>query len=313
MTIESTLIKTAKQYGSVGVLYGGTSAEREISLMTGTAVYQALTNLGISAHPIDVGDDISQQLKGLNLDRIFIALHGPGGEDGTVQSVLDDLNIPYTGSGVTSSALAMDKKRSKELWQEMGLPTSHFFVLTKETDWIKTLHALGGKSMVKPASEGSSIGMSRVTTPLQLQEAWAIAAEFDTTVIAEPLLEGNEYTVAIVNGRVLPSIRISANHEFYNYDAKYYSDETSYFCPSGLSVEREREIQQISLAAFKSLGCKDWGRVDIMTDEIDQFQLLEVNTVPGMTSHSLVPMAAAAVGLDFDQLVFEILKASCDE
>ncbi|MDG0969879.1 MAG: D-alanine--D-alanine ligase [Porticoccaceae bacterium] len=313
MTIKSTLTKTVRQYGSVGVLYGGTSAERQISLMTGTAVYQALTNLGISAHLIDVGDDISQQLEGLQVERIFIALHGPGGEDGTVQSVLDDLKIPYTGSGVASSALAMDKKRSKELWQEIGLPTSQFVVLNKDTDWVKTLHALGGKSMVKPASEGSSIGMSRVTTPLQLQEAWAIAAEFDTTIIAEPLLEGNEYTVAILNGRVLPSIRISADHEFYDYDAKYYSDETSYFCPSGLSAEREQEIQQISLAAFRSLGCEGWGRVDIMTDEMGQFQLLEVNTVPGMTSHSLVPMAAAAVGLDFDQLVFEILKASCDE
>jgi D-alanine-D-alanine ligase len=301
---------TMSKFGRVGLLYGGTSSEREVSLMSGTAVHKALQDLGVDVVAIDAQDDLLQTLPSYNLDRVFIALHGPGGEDGTLQGALEYLGLPYTGSGVLASALAMDKLRCKQMWQGIGLATTDFAVLEQQSDWAVIMQSLGGKAMVKPACEGSSIGMSRAETPEQLQQAWQHAAEFDMTVIAEPLLEGAEYTVAILGDQALPSIRIRTNEVFYDYQAKYFSDDTQYQCPSDLSSERESEIRKLSMDAFNTLGCSGWGRVDLMMDSKEQFQLLEVNTSPGMTSHSLVPMAAKAAGLNFEQLVLAILEES---
>ena len=298
------------KFGRVGLLYGGTSSEREVSLMSGAAVHQALQNLGVDVVLIDAQNDLLQTLPSHNLDRVFIALHGPGGEDGTLQGALEYLGLPYTGSGVLASALAMDKLRCKQMWQGIGLATADFAVLDSQSDWTGIMQCLGGKAMVKPASEGSSIGMSRAETPEQLQLAWKQAAEFDMTVIAEPLLEGKEYTVAILGDQALPSIRIHTDEVFYDYQAKYFSDATQYQCPSDLSPERETEIRQLSMDAFNTVGCRGWGRVDLMVDSNNKFQLLEVNTSPGMTSHSLVPMAAKVAGLDFDQLALAILEES---
>ena len=298
------------KFGRVGLLYGGTSSEREVSLMSGAAVHQALQNLGVDVVLIDAQNDLLQTLPSHNLDRVFIALHGPGGEDGTLQGALEYLGLPYTGSGVLASALAMDKLRCKQMWQGIGLATADFAVLDSQSDWTGIMQCLGGKAMVKPASEGSSIGMSRAETPEQLQLAWKQAAEFDMTVIAEPLLEGAEYTVAILGDQALPSIRIHTDEVFYDYQAKYFSDATQYQCPSDLSPERETEIRQLSMDAFNTVGCRGWGRVDLMVDSNNKFQLLEVNTSPGMTSHSLVPIAAKVAGLDFDQLVLAILEES---
>lgn len=298
------------KFGRVGLLYGGTSSEREVSLMSGTAILSALQNLDVDVVAIDVQHDLLQILPGHNLDRVFIALHGPGGEDGTLQGALEYLGLPYTGSGVMASALAMDKLRCKQMWQGIGLATADFAVLDEQSDWTYVMESLGGKVMVKPASEGSSLGMSRAETPAQLRQAWQHAAEFDMTVIAEPLLEGAEYTVAILGDQALPSIRIFTDDVFYDYHAKYFSDDTQYQCPSDLSAEREAEICKLSLAAFNTVGCSGWGRVDLMVDGSDRFQLLEVNTSPGMTSHSLVPMAAEASGLNFEQLVLAILEES---
>ena len=301
---------SSHKFGRVGLLYGGTSSEREVSLKSGSAVHQSLLNLGIDVIAIDAQDDVIQVLPGHKLDRVFIALHGPGGEDGTLQGALEYLRLPYTGSGVLASALAMDKLRCKQMWQGIALPTPAFSVLDAQSDWLGIMQSLGGKAMVKPACEGSSIGMSRAETPAQLKQAWVHAAEFGLTVIAESLMEGAEYTVAILGDQALPSIRIETCETFYDYRAKYFSDATQYMCPSDLSSEREAEIRELSMAAFNSLACKGWGRVDLMLDADDSFQLLEVNTSPGMTSHSLVPMAAKAADLNFDQLVLAILEAS---
>ncbi|MDG1311420.1 MAG: D-alanine--D-alanine ligase [Porticoccaceae bacterium] len=296
--------------GRVGLLYGGTSSEREISLMSGYAVHKAMLSLGIDVVAIDADENLLQTLPSHNLDRVFIALHGPGGEDGTLQGALEYLGIPYTGSGVLASALAMDKLRCKQMWQGIGLPTADFAVLEEESNWPDIMQRLGGKAMVKPACEGSSIGMSPAETEQQLQQAWAEASRFGATVIAEPLMEGEEYTVAILGDQVLPSVRIQASAVFYDYQAKYFSDETQYFCPSGLSDELETELRTLCMNAFRSVGCSGWGRVDVMVDNQGKFQLLEVNTVPGMTGHSLVPMAAEAAGLKFEQLVQAILEES---
>jgi D-alanine-D-alanine ligase len=303
-----------EKFGRVGLLYGGTSSEREVSLMSGAAIHKALQNLGVDVVAIDAGDDLLQQLPDYKLDRVFIALHGVGGEDGTLQGALEYLNLSYTGSGVLASALAMDKLRCKQMWQGIGLPTTDFALLQSDSDWAAILEQLGGSVMVKPACEGSSIGMSRAQTAEQLEKAWRDAAAIDSdqqiAVIAEPLLPGPEYTVAVLDGQVLPSIRIESNAEFYDYEAKYFSDQTQYLCPSELSEHREQALQQLCLQAFESVGCRGWGRVDVMVDGQGNFQLLEVNTVPGMTSHSLVPMAAKAAGLSFEQLVEKVLEVS---
>jgi len=297
-------------FGKLGLLYGGLSSEREISLMSGTEVLAALRNLGTDVTAIDVQDNLIEQLLEHRIERAFIALHGPGGEDGTVQGALQYLGIPYTGSGVMASAMAMDKLRCKQLWRGMGLPTADFVVLQENSDWHEVLEALGGSAVVKPATEGSSMGMSIAQSAEQLQQAWQLASQYDHRVLAESKLEGQEYTVAVLGERPLPSIRIKAASTFYDYQAKYFSDNTQYFCPSGLSDRRESELADLALAAFRSLDCRGWGRVDVMTDSRGDFQILEVNTVPGMTSHSLVPMAARAEGISFDHLVQTILEES---
>jgi len=304
------MTSVASTMGRVGLLYGGQSSEREVSLASGLAIANALQRLSIDSCPIDAGDDLIEQLQRHQLDRVFIALHGPGGEDGTLQGALEHLGLPYTGSGVLASALAMDKLRCKRLWRGLGLPTADFVALDAHSDWSDVLASLGGSVMVKPSREGSSIGMSRVDSVDQLEHAWRRAADLDSEVIAERRLVGAEYTVAIVAGSVLPAIRITTGGAFYDYQAKYNSTETEYFCPSGLSSAREQRLGELCLAAFGSLDCRGWGRVDVMADERGEFQLLEVNTVPGMTDQSLVPKAAAAAGVSFDQLIVNILQAS---
>tara|TARA_R110002124_G_scaffold104335_3_gene254098 strand:- start:6326 stop:7252 length:927 start_codon:yes stop_codon:yes gene_type:complete len=299
-----------QKYGRVGVLYGGTSAEREISLISGSSVIAALQRSGVDLVPIDVGADLLQQLPQLSLTRVLIMLHGPGGEDGSLQGALQFLGLPYTGSGVFASALAMDKLHSKQFWQGVGLPTAKFAVLNDSTDWQETLDALGGVVMVKPSHEGSSLGMTRADSAAELKKAWVEAAALDSSVIAEQWISGAEYTVALLNGEVLPPIRLETDHSFYDYNAKYLADDTRYLCPCGLDQDREAELKELALAAFNSLGCSGWGRVDVMCDQASNFQLLEVNTVPGMTDHSLVPMAAKAAGYSFDELVLKILDTS---
>ncbi|MDB2360563.1 D-alanine--D-alanine ligase [Porticoccaceae bacterium] len=297
-------------FGRVAVLYGGTSSEREISLLTGEAIIQALELLGVETVAIDIKENALDAIAKANVDRAFIALHGPGGEDGTLQGALEYLKIPYTGSGVMASALAMDKLRCKQLWKGIGLATTDFAALNQSTDWQATMNQLGGSVVVKPACEGSSVGMSIAKSAQQLEQAWQLAAQYDAKVLAEPQLTGDEYTVAILDGKALPSIRIQANATFYDYEAKYHSDKTEYFCPSGLDVEREKELAQLSIDAFNSIDGRGWGRVDVMADQNGRFNLLEVNTVPGMTSHSLVPMAGLAAGLKFEDVVRVILEGS---
>ncbi len=296
--------------GRVGVLFGGQSAEREISLQSGTAVINALKEAGIDPVVIDVGENAISDIQAAKLDRAFIALHGPGGEDGRIQAVLEYLKIPYTGSDVQSSALAMDKLRSKQLWRGVGLPTPDFAVLQAHTDWAAVLDNLGGEVMVKPAHEGSSIGMSRVQSATELQAAYQNAAQYDGSVLVERLITGGEYTVAILDGKALAPIKLETDHRFYDFDAKYLAEDTRYLCPCGLSEAKEKELRELALNAFSALGCRGWGRVDVMADSAQNFYLLEVNTVPGMTSHSLVPMAAKAEGLSFAQLVIAVLLAS---
>lgn len=313
MPIDQKLKST---FGRVGVLYGGQSAEREISLQSGAAVFAALQEAGVDSVLIDVGDNIIADVKNANIDRAFLALHGPGGEDGRIQALLEYLHIPYTGSGVQASALAMDKLHTKQVWRgvalegSQNLPTPAYAVLTKESDFAAVLQKLGGEVMVKPANEGSSIGMSRVKTAEDLKLAFEKAAEFQGSVLVEQLIVGAEYTVAILDGEALPPIKLETDHSFYDFNAKYIADDTRYICPCGLSVDKETELKQMASAAFAAIGCRGWGRVDVMADAQQNFYLLEVNTAPGMTSHSLVPMAAKAKGLSFVELVLTILNAS---
>ncbi len=295
--------------GRVGVLYGGTSAERDISLQTGAAVLNALQQSGVDAVGIDIGADAIAQIQATPMDLAFIALHGPGGEDGRIQGVLEYMGIPYTGSDVSASALAMDKLRSKQLWAGIGLSTPEFAIVNADSDWDRVLKNLGGDAIVKPAHEGSSIGMARVQSGAELAEAYRQAAHYDGSVLVERLITGSEYTVAILDGEALPPIKLETDHRFYDYDAKYLADDTRYLCPCGLDSEREKGLKSLALQAFDSLGCRGWGRVDVMADQLGNFYLLEVNTVPGMTSHSLVPMAAQAAGLSFAELVVRIVRA----
>lgn len=299
-----------QQLGRVGVLLGGTSSEREISLQSGAAVVAALAEAGIEHVAIDVGTNAIADIQAAKIDRAFLALHGAGGEDGRIQAVLEYLNIPFTGSGVQASALAMDKLRTKQLWRGVNLPTPDFAVLNSHSDWAKTLADLGGEVMVKPAHEGSSIGMARVRSARELADAYNDAAKYDGSVIAEKLIVGSEFTVAIVGGEALPSIKLETDHTFYDFNAKYIANDTRYICPSGLSQEKETELKTLAIAAFDAVGCDGWGRVDVMADKLLNFYLLEVNTLPGMTSHSLVPMAAKARGLTFSELVLTILRCS---
>lgn len=310
-TISLPLDESIKrELGRVGVLLGGQSAEREISLQSGAAVTAALKEIGLDPIVIDVGVNAIADIQAAKLDRAFIALHGPGGEDGRIQAVLEYLQIPYTGSDVQSSALAMDKLRSKHLWRGMGLSTPDYATLNGDSNWEEVLQSLGGDVMVKPAHEGSSIGMSRVQSARELEAAYNAAAKYDGNVLVERVITGAEYTVAILAGKALPPIKLETNHRFYDFDAKYLADDTNYICPCGLDAEKDQELRQLALNAFNALGCRGWGRVDVMADSNGGFYLLEVNTVPGMTSHSLVPMAARAEGLSFEQLVALVLRAS---
>ncbi|MDQ2075089.1 D-alanine--D-alanine ligase [Marinimicrobium sp. ABcell2] len=300
----------SQSLGRVGVLFGGVSAEREISLQSGAAVMQALSDLGIEHVGIDIGATAIADIQAAQLDRAFVALHGPGGEDGRIQAVLEYLHIPYTGSDVQSSALAMDKLRSKQLWSGVGLPTPEFSVLDSQSDFSAVLQSLGGEAFVKPAHEGSSLGMARVGSVEELTQAYEAAAKFDGSVLVERLVTGAEYTVAILGDSALPPIKLETDHRFYDFDAKYLADDTRYICPCGLDEKKEQQLKDLALQAFSSLGCRGWGRVDVMADQAGDFYLLEVNTIPGMTSHSLVPMAARAEGLSFSALILRILQES---
>lgn len=294
--------------GKVAVLMGGWSSEREVSLNSGHAVLMALQNRGVDAVGIDVNrKTVLAELQQGGFDRVFIILHGPGGEDGVIQGALEVLDIPYTGSGVMASAIAMDKLRTKQLLCGSNLPTPQYMLLDDDTDLNYVVAELGLPLMVKPALEGSSIGMSRVDDEEQMPQAYATAAQFEGLVFAEQWVTGNEYTVAILNGRALPVIRLETPRTFYDYEAKYVSNDTKYHCPCGLGAEEEGRLQRLALSAFNTVGAEGWGRVDIICDQDDKPYIIELNTVPGMTDHSLVPMAARAAGMEFDELVYRIL------
>jgi D-alanine-D-alanine ligase len=300
----------AGDFGKVGVLLGGTSAEREVSLKSGGAVLAGLKRRGIDAHGVDVGPDILDVLQRGRFARVFLALHGRGGEDGTMQGALELLGIPYTGSGVMASALGMDKWRTKLVWHAAGLPIPEYALLDERTDFAAVEARLGLPLFVKPANEGSSVGISKVKTVGALPAAYAEASRHDRLVLAERFIGGGEYTAAILNGKALPVIKIEPANEFYDYEAKYLRDDTRYLCPCGLPAEQEQEIQRLALRGFDVLGCRGWGRVDFLLDQSGKPYLLEVNTAPGMTDHSLVPMAARAAGIEFDELVWRILAAT---
>ena len=303
-------IQRASDFGKVAVLMGGVSAEREVSLKSGRAVHAALLQRGVDAHAIDAGYDVVRQLASGNFAHVFIALHGRGGEDGVIQGALETLRLPYTGSGVLGSALGMDKLRSKWLWQSVGLSVPAFDVVDEKTDSAALIERLGLPLMIKPAHEGSSLGVSKVKDAAQLPPAIAAARKLDESVLAEQFIQGGEYTCAILDRAALPMIRIETSHEFYDYEAKYFADDTRYLCPCGLPETKEKELQAIALRAFDALACRGWGRVDFIVDGNGKPWLIEVNTVPGMTDHSLVPMAARQAGIAFDELVWRILETS---
>ena len=297
-------------FGKVAVLLGGDSAEREISLMSGQAVHEALVERGVDAQVVDSAANLIATLEAGNFDRAWNALHGRGGEDGKIQGLLDFMGIPFTGSGVKGSAIGMDKLRTKQLLAGAGLATPDYRVLRGPQDFEETLVDLGLPLMIKPSEEGSSIGLTRVERADELATAFASAAQFDCEVFAECWVHGKEYTAAVLQDEALPLVRIDAANTFYDYQAKYFSDETGYVCPSGLTVEQERDFGAQALRAFDAIGADGWGRVDFMLGDSGVPLWLEVNTVPGMTSHSLVPMAAAAAGIDFGELVWRILETS---
>lgn len=296
--------------GKIAVLMGGESAERAVSLRSGEAVFTALQNAGADVIAIDVQGDALGLLISAKFDIAFIAMHGRGGEDGCIQGMLEWLKIPYTGSGVLASALAMDKWRTKLLWQAAGLPTPKAYLLDTNSDWLQIIKDLDQNAIVKPAREGSSIGMRKVQTSQELQESYIYAKEFDGLVLAEKWISGAEFTVAIVNGEALPPIGLKTTHSFYDYDAKYQATDTTYLLPCGLSAEKEQELKDLALRAFQVLGCEGWARLDVMQDAEGNFWLLEANTAPGMTDHSLVPMAAKAAGMDFTTLVLKLLQTT---
>jgi len=310
---DPTALKRAsepKEFGRVAVLFGGDSSEREISLLSGNAVLAALKRNRVDAQAFDPRDKPLTMLLEERFDRVWIALHGPGGEDGTLQGALEYLGVPYTGSGVMGSAIGMDKLRTKRLAQASGVATSPFVVLTGPQDFDHAVEKLGLPMIVKPATQGSSVGMTKVMTAADLPAAYEAAAKTDRIVFAESWIVGGEYTVSILQGRALPSIRIETPRSFYDYEAKYFRDDTKYHCPSGLSAPAEQHLANLALATFDAAGAEGWGRVDFMMDAAGRPLLLEFNTIPGMTDHSLVPMAARAAGMDFDQLVWRVLETS---
>lgn len=295
-------------FGKVAVLLGGNSGERSVSLKSGEEIYQAMVRSGIDAVKIDPIDDVVKQLKEQNIERAFIALHGPGGEDGTIQGLLEFLNIPYTGSGVKASALCMDKWRTKLIWSALALPTPTY----QQVENVRELNQFADKHglpmMVKPALEGSSLGISKVSKLTDVDDAFEQAAKTESPVMVEQFIQGKEFAIAILNDEALPVIQLKTDNDFYDFDAKYISNDTQYLIPCGLSAEKDSELQALALQAYQSLDCRGWGRVDVMQDENEKFWLIEVNTIPGMTDHSLVPMAAKAKKLTFDDLVVAILE-----
>ena len=307
-TIQMSDLK--QKFGEVAVLMGGWAAEREVSLKSGAAVLAALQSAGVDAEGIDVGRDILTVLSEGGYDRVFNILHGRGGEDGVIQGVLDVLQLPYTGCGVMASAVSMDKLMTKRIWMGAGLPTPKFEMLHKDTDFAAVVERLGLPLMVKPATEGSSIGMAKVNEASQLQAAWQEAAKYDDNVFAEQWIEGDEYTCALLDGEAQPLIRLEVQNDFYDYEAKYQSNDTQYHCPCGLNADDEASLQALSQQAFAVVDGEGWGRVDMMRDRSGKTWLIEVNTVPGMTSHSLVPMAAKANGISFEDLVIKILETT---
>lgn len=303
-----------QKYGKVAIMFGGSSAEREVSLNSGEAVLNALLKAGIDAHKFDPSEQPITDLKAQNFDRVVIMLHGRGGEDGSLQGALQQMQIPYSGSRVLGSALAMDKIRSKQVWQSLGLPTANYKIAVKSRFDAGSCGAimaeLGGKVMVKPSLEGSSIGMSKVTSAKQLESAIQDAFNYDNNVLLERFIQGPEYTVSILNDVALPSIRMSTPRDFYDYAAKYQANSTEYFCPSGLSGADEKHLADIAMQAFKAVSASGWGRIDFMQDQQGQFYLLEANTVPGMTEKSLVPMAAKQAGMSFVDLSLAVLATT---
>ncbi|MEH6469755.1 MAG: D-alanine--D-alanine ligase [Halopseudomonas sp.] len=313
MSLIAPSNRTPESFGRVAVVYGGRSSERAVSLKSGAAVLQGLLNAGVDAFGIDLYGEQGleqpmQQLQAQPFDRVFIALHGPEGEDGTIQGALQMLGKPYSGSEVMASALGMDKVRCKQLWASQQLPTPNHQMLDDSSDWNALADLL--PVMVKPDHEGSSIGIMRADTTEQLAEAYRKASQLDRCVFAERLIVGAEFTVAILDGRALPVIRLETPNQFYDYEAKYLADDTHYHFDTGLDTAKDAEIRLLSEQAFAAVGCTGWGRVDLMQDHQGQFWLLEVNTVPGMTDHSLVPMAARKAGLSFEQLVVKILETA---
>lgn len=300
------------KFGKVAVLIGGISAEREVSLDSGAAVLKGLLAKGVDAHAVDAHPDNIGTLKERGFDRAFIVLHGRWGEDGVVQGALQSIGLPYTGSGVLGCALAMDKVRSKQVWQSLGLPTAKYRVLKSAADLNGLIDELGLPIFLKPAREGSSVGVGKVNHADELLAAYNATALVGDDVLAEQFIAGAELTVSIVRDQALPIIRMATDNEFYDYEAKYKSDDTQYFCPAGLSDQQETDIRALAERAFEALDCSVWGRVDVMLNAQGEPLLLEVNTVPGMTSHSLVPMAAAQTGISFDDLVVDILATTLE-
>ena len=298
------------QFGKVAVLFGGSSAERDVSLMSGTAVLAALQGAGVDAHAFDPAERDLHILKEEGFERVFIALHGRGGEDGTVQGALELMGIPYTGSGVMASAISMDKWRTKMVWLAAGLPTPRYAILDADTDWAAVAADLGLPIFVKPAHEGSSMGATKVVDADQLEAAWVLATRYDSLVIAEEFVSGQELTAPFLERRILPLVRIVAPDGNYDYQNKYFTDVTRYDCPCGLPEAQEQALQALVMKSARVLGCRGWGRADLILTEDGKPYLLEMNTSPGMTSHSLVPMSARVAGLSFEALCLELLKGA---
>jgi len=299
------------RFGRVAVLMGGSSAEREISLMSGNGVLKALRSKGVDAHAFDPSQRDLSELRRDKFERCFVALHGRGGEDGTLQGALETMGMPYTGSGVLGSAIGMDKWRTKMVWLANGLPTPRYRILSAADDWTAVARELGLPLIVKPANEGSTLGLTKVADASQLPAAYELAArKYRDTALAESFIDGPEYTASILGETALPLIRIVAPQGNYDYQNKYFTDDTKYLCPCGLPAQQEAELQALALRAFKLVGCSGWGRVDLMLDAKGEPWLLEVNTAPGMTSHSLVPMAARAVGISYEDLCVRILEGA---
>ncbi len=307
---QRRVVNDATEFGRVAVMLGGHSSEREVSLDTGAAVLGALRSKGVDAHPWDPAENSMTEFAAAGFDRVWIALHGPGGEDGALQGLLQWMEIPYTGSGVMASAIAMDKVRSKHLFRAAGIPTPDYSVVKSRDEASVAAEQVGFPLIIKPSGQGSSVGMSKVFERAELNEAVEVALQYGDTALLETCVAGDEFTVAVLQGRALPSIRIVTPRVFYDYRAKYESDRTEYICRGTETDEEEAAYAELAVSAFNELGCTGWGRVDFMTGADKQPLVLEVNTVPGMTSHSLVPMAANREGIDFEELCWRILETS---